>query len=148
VTSHRSYAGLVSRLSGLCVDILLVAVTIAIVGRGMPAAWKLVAVLPDWIDLVFRVAADLVPIVYFAACWRFTGETLGAWIFGTKVTLADGRPIGVVRAVARSLFGVGLAPLWFVGMLAVLFDGRRRSLLDMAFGTVVRYIPRTPPFSR
>jgi hypothetical protein len=29
-------------------------------------------------------------------------------------------------------------------MLTVLFDARRRSLLDMAFGTVVAYIGRRP----
>lgn len=139
---HRSYAGLVSRLGGLGVDILLSAIAVAVIGRGIPEAWKLVAGLPSWLETVFRIAADVTPAVYFAASWRLTGETLGSWIFGTRVTLADGRSLGVVRSVLRAVIGILFAPLWFVGLIAVLFDARRRSLLDVVFGTVVRYIPR------
>jgi uncharacterized RDD family membrane protein YckC len=144
VAGHRDYAGLVSRFGGLAIDILLSALAVAIVGQGIPEAWKLVARLPEWLDTTFQVAADLTPALYFAASWRLTGETLGCWIFGTRVTLRDGRRLGVIRAVLRSVFGIVLAPVWFVGLLTVLFDGRRRSLLDMVFGTVVRYIGRPP----
>jgi uncharacterized RDD family membrane protein YckC len=139
---HRDYAGLVSRLSGLAIDILLAALAVVVIGSGVPEAWKLVARLPEWLDTTFQVVADITPALYFAACWRLTGETLGSWIFGTKVTLPDGRQLGVVRAVLRAALGVILAPVWFVGMVTVLFDRRRRSLLDMAFGTVVGYIGR------
>jgi uncharacterized RDD family membrane protein YckC len=145
VTGHRSYAGLVSRLGGLSVDIVLAALAVAIIGRGIPEAWKLVASTPPtWLDTAFRIAADISPAIYFAACWQITGETLGSWLFGTRVTRSDGGRLGVVRAVLRAVFGMLLAPIWFVGLLTVLFDRRRRSLLDMAFGTVVRYLPRTP----
>ena len=145
---HRDYAGLVSRFSGLAVDILLAAVAVVVIGSGIPEAWKLVARLPNWLDTTFQVIADITPALYFAACWRLTGETVGSWIFGTRVTLADGHQLGMVRAVLevllRAVFGLILAPVWFVGMLTVLFDARRRSLLDMAFGTVVAYIGRRP----
>lgn len=143
MSDHRSFAGLVSRLGGLGVDVLLAALAVAIIGLGIPEAWKLVARLPSWLETTFRVVADITPAVYFAASWRLTGETLGSWIFGTRVTLADGSSLGGVRAVLRAVIGVALAPIWFVGMIAVLFDARRRSLLDMAFGTVVRYVPRS-----
>jgi uncharacterized RDD family membrane protein YckC len=141
---HRDYAGLVSRLSGLAIDILLAAVAVAAVGRGVPAAWQLVARLPDWLNTTFQVLADVTPALYFAACWRLTGETVGSWIFGTRVTLPDGGRLGVLRALLRAALGVFLAPVWYFGMLTVLFDARRRSLLDMAFGTVVAYIGRRP----
>jgi uncharacterized RDD family membrane protein YckC len=144
VAGHRDYAGLVSRFGGLAIDILLSALAVAIVGRGVPEAWKLVARLPEWLNTVFQIAADLTPLLYFATSWRLTGETLGSWIFGTRVTLPDGRRLGVIRAVLRAAFGIVLAPVWFVGLLTVLFDRRRRSLLDMVFGTVVRYIGRPP----
>lgn len=141
---HFSYAGLVSRLGGLAIDVMLAALAVAVVGRGIPEAWKLVARLPEWLATAFRIAADITPAVYFAACWRLTGETLGSWLFGTRVTLPDGRRLGVVRALLRAVIGVILAPVWFLGLATVLFDERRRSLLDMAFGTVVRYIGRRP----
>jgi uncharacterized RDD family membrane protein YckC len=140
---HRTYAGLVSRFGGLVVDTMLAALAVGIIGRGIPEAWKLVAgALPAWLSATFRYVAAVAPAVYFAACWRMTGETLGAWIFGTQVTHRDGRSLRVVRAVLRSVLGLLFAPLWLVGMVTILFDTRRRSLLDMAFGTVVRYVPR------
>jgi hypothetical protein len=47
--------------------------------------------------------------------------------------------------VLRSAIGLLLAPLWLIGLITVLFDDRRRSLLDMLSGTVVRYISRPGP---
>lgn len=140
---HRDYAGLVSRFSGLAVDILLAAIAVAVIGRGIPDAWKLVARLPQWLDTAFQFLADISPFAYFAVSWRMTGETVGSWLFGTRVTLPDGRRLGVTRAVLRAVVGVFLAPVWFIGMLTVLFDARRRSLLDMVFGTEVRYVGRS-----
>jgi uncharacterized RDD family membrane protein YckC len=139
---HRSYAGMVSRLGGLAIDVLLVAVAVAVIGHGIPDAWKLVARMPRWLEKAFGMVADVTPTVYFTACWRLTGQTLGSWAFGTRVTRADGRHIGSVRAVLRAVLGVMLAPIWFLGLIAVMFDVRRRSLLDMVFGTVVRYVGR------
>lgn len=139
---HRTYAGIVSRFGGLAIDVLLAAVAVAVIGRFIPDAWKLVARLPRWLDKAFGILADITPAVYFAICWSMTGQTVGSWAFGTRVTLADGRPLGAVRAVLRSVLGVVLAPMWFLGMVAVLFDARRRSLVDIVFGTVVRYIGR------
>jgi uncharacterized RDD family membrane protein YckC len=139
---HRCYAGLVSRFGGLAIDVLLLAVAVAVIGRGIPDAWKLVARMPRWLEMTFGMVADVTPTFYFAACWRLTGQTLGSWAFGTRVTRADGRHIGSVRALLRAILGVMLAPIWFVGSVTMLFDARRRSLLDIVFGTVVRYIRR------
>jgi uncharacterized RDD family membrane protein YckC len=141
-SGHRSYAGLASRLGGLAIDILLVALVVVIIARGIPAAWELVAgKQPRWLQATFRYTADVAPAVYFAATWRMTGETFGSWIFGTRVTRTDGRRLSVARAILRSVIGLLLAPLWLVGMVTILWDERRRSLLDLVFGTVVRYIP-------
>lgn len=144
MTDHRAYAGLVTRFGGLAIDIVLAALAVGVVGRGIPEAWKLVARLPDWLNTTFQVIADIMPALYFAGAWRLTGATVGSWIFGTRVTLpGDGR-LGVIRAVLRAVIGLVLAPVWFVGMVTVLFDARRRSLLDMAFGTVVGYVGGGP----
>ncbi|MEV0270184.1 RDD family protein [Hamadaea sp. NPDC050747] len=140
---HRAYAGLVSRLAGLGLDVLIAAITVVVVGRGLPEVWRLVAgTPPQWMLTGFDWAANITPAVYFAGCWILTGETIGGSVFGTAVRLGDGRRIGPIRAVLRAAVGLLLAPIWFVGLATVLFDERRRSLLDMVFGTVVQYAGR------
>lgn len=140
---HRSYAGVVSRFGGLAIDVLLLALAVTVFGRGVPDAWKLVARLPRWLEMAFALIADVTPAVYFTLCWRLTGQTLGSWAFGTRVTLEDGRRLGDVRAALRAILSVVLAPVWLLGTVTVLFDTRRRSLLDIVFGTVVSYIRRS-----
>jgi len=140
---HRAYAGMVSRLSGLGLDVLVVAIAVVVVGRGLPEMWELVAgAPPKWVLRALDWGANLTPAVYFAGSWRLTGETLGGSVFGTAVRLADGRRIGLIRAVLRAVVGLLLAPVWLIGLVTVLFDARRRSLLDMVFGTVVQYAGR------
>ncbi|WP_027343501.1 RDD family protein [Hamadaea tsunoensis] len=140
---HSAYAGLVSRIGGLIVDALIAAVLVAVIAKGIPELWKLVAgELPGWVQTVLRYAADFAPLVYFAGAWRLTGETIGGYLFGTVVRRTDGRRIGVIRAVLRAFIGLLFAPVWLLAMVTVLWDERRRSLLDMAFGTVVTYAPR------
>ncbi|MEV6970956.1 RDD family protein [Hamadaea sp. NPDC051192] len=140
---HRAYAGLVSRLAGLGLDVLITAITVVVVGRGLPEVWRLVAgTPPHWVLTAFDWGANITPAVYFAGSWRLTGQTIGASVFGTVVRLADGSPIGLIRSILRAAIGLLFAPIWFVGTVTVLFDVRRRSLLDMAFGTVVQYLGR------
>lgn len=140
---HRAYAGLISRFGGLAVDAILVAIAVFIIASGVPEVWRLVVgAVPAWLATGCRYGAVATPPLYFAAAWCLTGETVGAWIFGTRVTRRNDRPVGVLRALLRSVIGLFLAPVFLAGMVTVLFDRRRRSLLDMAFGTVVRYIGR------
>ncbi|NUT19136.1 MAG: hypothetical protein HOV77_08110 [Hamadaea sp.] len=140
---QRAYAGLVSRVAGLGLDVLIVAIAVVVVGKGLPLMWEVVAgTPPKWLLRALDWGANLTPAVYFAGCWRLTGETIGGSVFGTVVRLTDGRRIGLIRAVLRAVFGLLFAPIWFVGLVTVLFDVRRRSLLDMAFGTVVQYAGR------
>jgi len=137
---HHAYAGMVSRLSGLGVDVLVVAIAVLVVGRGLPEIWELVVGSPpSWLLTTLTWAANFTPAVYFSGAWRLTGETVGAALFGTVVRRKDGRRVGIIRAVLRAVVGLLVAPLSLVGMVTVLWDDRRRSLLDMVFGTVVRY---------
>jgi len=132
-----------SRLSGLGVDVLVVAIAVLVVGRGLPEIWELVVGAPPaWVLTTLDWAANITPAVYFAGSWRLTGETVGATVFGTVVRRTDGRHVGVIRAVLRAVVGLLIAPVWLIGMVTVFWDDRRRSLLDMAFGTVVQYSDR------
>lgn len=141
---HWRYAGLVSRLAALTVDAALLAVAVSMIVSGLPVVWEtLTGTTPGWVQGTAGVVGALLPVVYFAGCWWMTGQTVGGLLLGTVVRRSDGRHLGVVRAALRSLVGLLLPVLWLIGMISVLWDGRRRALHDRLFGTVVLYtVPR------
>jgi uncharacterized RDD family membrane protein YckC len=142
---HRSYAGLVSRLSALAVDVaLLSAATVAV--RMLPkVAWSQVIRndVPPWIDTGAAVLAWLLPWLYFTLCWWINGQTVGDMLIGVSVRYEDDRDISLFRAAIRAAVGLLVAPLWILGLVYVLWDRRRRALHDLLFGTVVPYT--SPP---
>jgi uncharacterized RDD family membrane protein YckC len=132
------YAGLVSRVAAILVDVLVLTVAVLVIGGLPPAAAR--AVLgssPGWLVTVCGVAGTVLPWAYFTACWWLTGETAGGLVFGLRVRRSNGRPVSLVRAGSRALAGLLLAPLWTVGLLGILVDSRRRAWHDYFFGTVV-----------
>ena len=144
---HRSYAGLVSRLAALAVDVaVLCAVTIAV--RLLPGvAWTRVINqdAPRWLDGTAAVLAVALPWLYFTICWWINGQTVGDMLIGVSVRHDDGRDLTLLRSAVRAAVGLLMAPLWILGLIYVLVDRRRRALHDLLFGTVVRYTspPRT-----
>jgi uncharacterized RDD family membrane protein YckC len=48
----------------------------------------------------------------------------------------------LIQAALRSAFGLALFPLWMVGLLAILWDEKRRAWHDKVFRTVVPYVRR------
>jgi uncharacterized RDD family membrane protein YckC len=50
--------------------------------------------------------------------------------------------VSLPQSGLRALVGLLLPPLWLIGMLAVLWDERRRAWHDRLFRTVVCYAPR------
>jgi uncharacterized RDD family membrane protein YckC len=70
------------------------------------------------------------------------GQTLGKRAVGIRVELADGRPIGLGRALARELlvkallFGV-IPFVGFIDVLWPLWDGDNRALHDIVCGSRV-----------
>ncbi len=138
---HTAYAGLVSRLGALAVDIGLITLSTLAVGTLPVLAWEQVSPqdAPAWFGALTRVIAALLPLGYFTAFWWLTGQTVGALVTGVRVrNRHDGRlslPHAAVRAAGCLLF----APLWLVGLLAVLWDRRRRAWHDRVFATVVCY---------
>jgi uncharacterized RDD family membrane protein YckC len=83
----------------------------------------------------------LVPLAYFAGFHAFSrGATLGKAMLGIAVRIADGRPVGFGRALARV---VATWVLWativggLVDVILAATGDRRQSLHDMIVGTVV-----------
>jgi uncharacterized RDD family membrane protein YckC len=135
-----AYAGLVTRMSALVVDIILLAIAVPAVANGPPSVWAaLEGEAPGWLKAASQVVAGLVPVAYFTLCWWGTGQTVGGMLMGTVVRRADGGHVGFVRAALRAIVGLLLPIIWLAGMATVLWDPRRRALHDRIFGTVVRY---------
>lgn len=147
VPPHRSYAGLISRLSALAVDVaLLIGATISV--RLLPEiAWTQIIGRdhPGWLGTAAAVLAALLPWMYFTVCWWLNGQTLGNMLIGVSVRHDDGRALSLYLAAIRAAVGLLIAPLWMLGLVVVLWDRRRRALHDLLFTTVVPYTspPRT-----
>ncbi len=140
---HEAYAGLISRLVALAIDIVLITVGAAIaVGLAFGGSQVLLRETPDWVGLVVGVAIGLLPVVYFSGSWWIAGQTPGGMTMGIAVRHRNGVPLRFTRSLLRALIGLALAPIWFLGMALVLVDDRRRGLIDVACGTVVVYVGR------
>jgi uncharacterized RDD family membrane protein YckC len=137
----HAYAGLVSRLTALIVDAALLMVATLTVGTLPGLAWNQIFVrsAPGWLTVSATVIAGLLPWAYFTGCWWSTGQTVGDLLVGVVVRHRDGHAVSFPQAAARALVGLLLAPLWIVGLLAVLWDHRRRAWHDRVFRTVVPY---------
>ena len=141
---HRAYAGLVSRLAALVIDITLVCLSVAAV-RLLPAlAWEQIfqRPAPAWLTGSCAAGAALLPWLYFTTSWWLADQTPGDVVIGIRVLRPDGRGLSLPHAAIRAAVGLLFAPLWMIGLLLVLWDDRRRAFHDRLLRTVVRYSPK------
>jgi uncharacterized RDD family membrane protein YckC len=136
-----AYAGAVTRLVALAVDVSLVG---WLLSQGLSALVGLLDTLlspiPQWLTVILTgLAASLVP-VYLGLAWWITGRTLGSWLVGTRVCTPDGRNPSFVRALVRSWVGMLGIIIWVLTGIFSLFDPKRRSWLDRILHTEVRYV--------
>jgi uncharacterized RDD family membrane protein YckC len=144
-TPDHAYAGLVSRLTALGVDIVLIVAAASAVRVLPEVVWKTITTLavPGWLRATVALAAAVLPFLYFALSWWLPGQTVGQMMVGIGVRRHNGvEDPTLIQAALRSAFGLTLAPLWMVGMLAVLWDTKRRAWHDKVFRTVVPYVAR------
>ncbi|GAA4045636.1 RDD family protein [Nonomuraea soli] len=135
-----AYAGLVSRVMALLIDVLvLVLGTAAVYLVLVEGSELMLGGSPSWVRPVAGTVMGVLPTAYFTLAWWLTGQTAGDIVMGVTVSRANGERLGFLHALLRAVVGLALAPLWLAGMVTTLIDGRRRALLDMLFGTVVRY---------
>jgi uncharacterized RDD family membrane protein YckC len=139
--SANPYAGLVSRLVALLLDALVVTVLVLAVAGLPELTWLSLSprTVPGWLADVTTTVATFVAPLYFAAFWRMSGQTIGDLATGIVVEHRDGRRLSFPHALVRAAVGLLFAPLWMIGMIAVLSDRRRRAWHDQLLRTDVRY---------
>jgi uncharacterized RDD family membrane protein YckC len=138
---HRAYAGLVSRLAALGIDVSLVALAAAATRLLPPAIWQEVFArsVPGWLTTASAFAAAVVPWLYFTVSWWLANQTVGDLIVGIMVLRPDGGELSLLHSALRAAIGLLLAPLWTVGLIAILWDPKRRAWHDKVLRTEVRY---------
>jgi uncharacterized RDD family membrane protein YckC len=142
VTPPVRYAGLVSRLSALAVDVTILTVVGLAVSTLPSLAWEqLTGFAPRWVNAVSVAVAAVLPFLYFTLSWATTGQTPGGMLLGLVVRRRNGERVSLPQAGLRALVGLLLPPVWLIGMLAVLWEPRRRAWHDRLFRTVVCFAP-------
>jgi len=124
-TPHVVYAGWWRRATAFVIDWIIIGIAL-----GMVASVSVPGLLQA-----------LLPLAYFAGFHAFSdGATLGKAMLGIAVRIADGRPVGFGRTLARV---VATGVLWatilggLVDVILAATGDRRQSLHDMIVGTVV-----------
>jgi len=150
------YAGFVSRLFAVAVDLAIItAITVVVswaslsmleyvaidirdcppvesgVGEG-----ALLCVALQWAGIAIGVSF---PWVYAMFFWTVTGQTPGKAVMGLRIVRLDGRPMTLWTSIVRGVgYSISLATMG-LGFLLVLSDNRRQALHDKFARTCVIY---------
>jgi uncharacterized RDD family membrane protein YckC len=139
------YAGLATRAVGLAVDVAIAQVIVFAGGAVLALVASLVGGDQQFGTIErFLAAAAWAFVVgfYFVLFWSTAGQTPGMRLMGLRVLDPKGGHPGIPRSFVRLIMlGLCIIPL-FAGFLPVLFDDRRRGVLDMVAGTVVVYVEK------
>jgi len=142
-TMSGRYAGPVSRIGALGLDLFLISSTFTLLIAGV--AYLLDVLFGSSVDLtesgswIAGVALLFYGFSYFWISQALTGRTISQALFGLKVVRSDGSPLRPGAAAIRTV----VLPFSFVllglGALMALVDRRRRALQDVAAGSSVVY---------
>jgi uncharacterized RDD family membrane protein YckC len=139
---HEDYAGVVSRLAALAIDVVVLTIAAAAgAGLVLGGAEVVVGDTPGWLVALTSFALALLPTLYFSLGWWFVGQTAGGLAMGIAVRRVGGRPLHFPRALLRAFLGLAFPVVWLIGLALALVDQRRRGLLDVVTGTEVVYLP-------
>lgn len=132
-------AGVVSRSLAAGVDLAVVALVLIGLYFGFTALLILWsprnAHLPDVSRPTLVVVATLLAVTYLTASWRMTGRTYGDQLFALRVVDSRGGGLRLARATTRALLCVAFP----VGLLWAAVSRSRRSVADVALGSIVIY---------
>lgn len=150
------YAGAATRGIAFVLDLLLIAVILAMTSWLVNASLALVGVdleacapyvfpgsLSSFVCNATRVGLAVYAVaftpVYGLFFWTLGGQTPGMNVMGIRVVRTDGRPMTLGRSVRRALgFALCLLTLG-IGFLLMLVNDRRQGLHDKLAGTCVIY---------
>ena len=82
-------------------------------------------------------ASNIFSIFFVIGFWTWKGQTPGKMLFGIRIVMTDGSPIGLRTSILRYVGQIIGALLLFVGFLMIAWDRRKQGLHDKLAGTVV-----------
>lgn len=149
------YAGFVSRMVAMIIDLLIIGtlwVTGGIMASFIEQTSGLTQILNflgqqfPWLDPLIQFqrssAFELIVLLvvgfsYFVFLYGLGGITIGKGLLGLRVVSANGRPLTSRQAAIRTLAYIASALVVYAGFLNVLLDNRRRGWHDKIARTVV-----------
>jgi uncharacterized RDD family membrane protein YckC len=151
ITWKGHYAGYASRFLAVVIDLLIIAVTVAMLsllynivfvnlaGFYQTLFGKLIQITSDVrvvlvICLVFFTFA-----VYFIFFWTVIGSTIGGVILGLRIVNSRGKNPTFWQSLVRFLVEFFIPLIGIIGSIWILFSRRRRALFDRVAGTFVIY---------
>lgn len=157
-TLQGQYAGFISRLIAILVDLLLVVAAVVIVGASLVFllgffnidnliinAINSLAAKSGLLQQLFRILAALGTFYFMFFLYYVTlhtaaaGVTIGKALMGLRVVRMDGTPLTLGRCTRRYVtFLLAAIPL-FLGLLWVIVDDRRQGWHDKLSNTCVIY---------
>ncbi|MCU0505883.1 MAG: RDD family protein [Chloroflexi bacterium] len=113
--------------TGVAADGQLTGEEAAIIGVGIAAAF-----------IFLGIMTLVVTVLYFVLFWVKRGGTLGQTLLGMRIAReADGAPIGWGTAIVRYVMMLISFWIFYLGVIWVAFEPRKRGWHDMVAGTVV-----------
>ena len=127
------YAGPVSRLGALGLDVFLISSTFTLLLAGVVLSLDVLFGSdrrPEW-RVASRPLLLLYGFTYFWFSQALTGRTISQALVGIKVIRSDGEPLSPGAAAIRTIVLPFSFLLFGVGALMALVDRRRRALQDV-----------------
>lgn len=120
-------AGFWIRTAALLIDVILVAVVLAITSNIFPRSWHVTG--GDWLLPTLAI--------YGAVLWKIRGTTIGGIICGLRVVRVDNRPMDWATTVVRALGCFVSLVVAGLGFIWVAIDDEKQSWHDKIAGTTV-----------
>jgi uncharacterized RDD family membrane protein YckC len=135
-------------LDGIILSVVITVIAIigvAALGAGTTVEGQQVSSVNGVSALIFFISLMLdiiVGVVYFPFFWARGGQTPGMRPFGLRVVRdKDGGPIGWGAAILRLIGLVIGQSVFYLGLIWIFIDKRRRGWQDLIAGTVVVHRP-------
>lgn len=150
-----SYAGIVTRMLAMVIDLLVLGITWLILSIGFDFVVRTSALRQVFEALIGPIRWEsplqellvtlglpallllLLSFSYFAFLYGVGGASLGKYLMGLRIRNRNGRRISGRQAIIRTLaYALSALPI-YLGFINILFDNRRRGWHDILAGTVV-----------
>lgn len=163
-TLQGHYAGFITRSFAFIIDLIVVAIMLALVSLALSFISRFIELIPDILTSLFstndatiadayQAALPTIIVVvnvilifgYFIFFWMSSGQTLGKALMGVRVVSVSGRPLTFLQALLRFLLYPVSAMFFFMGFFWILADNQRQGWHDNLARTYVIYTWRAVP---